>query len=248
MANIYNALDFGLDPSNTASGNQVALQDAVTQAQQNFGGQIVIPSFGSYSISGTVTITADITTAIHIVGSSGSALFVKNDASDLFSITNTNAGDGVFFEDIHVRYSGTFSNVAAFRFARCRNGRLHRVTMEDCPLGAVFSDCQQCSVSECRSLYGAQNNSTLITIDTAGFGGTSQTRIYACDFEVGTTATGCAGLSVTQSSDLSVDDSLFAGFANAITIAAASAQSVVRSLFRGISCQTTSTAVTVKLK
>jgi hypothetical protein len=245
MANTYNALDFGLDPTNTPAANQVALQSAVTAAEQDQGGRIVIPAFGAYPITGTIAISISDQSAISIVGSSGSALLQKSDSSDLFTITNNGKGDGVLFQDLHVQYTEAFSSVAAFRFSLCQNGRLVRVILNDCPLGVVLTDSEQCSVTECSSIYQIQNNATLITVNTGGSGGSQQNRIYACNFEVAA-ATGCTGLNVTQSADLNVSDSRFIGFANAITIAAASGQSVVRSLFTGVACETTSTAVTIK--
>jgi hypothetical protein len=155
----------------SASGNQTALQLAITACQAAGGGTVLIPSQDLngntvYPIIGPIDVGEPLSgsaEAVIIEGTAqgkegGPTLLVEADGT-LFSVDTTSGHiGGITFRDFGIQYdknpdtdavySGTAIDVVAGE-----NVRIQRVVFHDCARAVWFEDTLQCTMFECLAQY-----------------------------------------------------------------------------------------------
>ena len=177
---IFNALDNGVSPNNTAGLNTTNLNALVssllspTGPTNGTGGTIEFPMIGStgspgtYMFSGTITVGPNPASIIFRGTTAGSGtnpgppanptpvpVLQQTVGQDLFVVDNNPGGSadisGILFEDLSIQFSQGLSAGAAVHVTGGSNCvRLHRVTLINCPIGCNFDDSLSCSIVDCQ--------------------------------------------------------------------------------------------------
>lgn len=183
---VYNAVDYGMSPSNSASANQIALQAVVTAAGAG-GGVVFIPP-GTYPITGETKL--DFTDlppgsdkGIIITGAGGNSALMQNDPTqNTFSFTKMHSGNGVRFKDLSISYAladeTPETTGAAIYVSDCQNVSCERVFFSNCPQSLYLDNqSEQCGLFNCTIYY----NNTEIPNQNMVYLGGSENFIESCD-------------------------------------------------------------------
>lgn len=209
---IFNALDNGLSPDNTAGQNTSALVTLVNKLlstsgpTNGTGGTILFPmlgqsmSPGTYKFNDTITIGPNPASIIFRGTSPGSGtnpappvsatpvpVLQQTVGKELFLVDNNPGGiadiSGVLFEDLEIQFAQGLSNGAAVRVTGASNCvRLHRVALIDCPVGCRFDNSLSCSIVDCQ-IYNASNAGTPLILGDSGSNNSAiETFVAGCTF------------------------------------------------------------------
>lgn len=202
LPGIYNVLDapYSMSPAPNADGklNAQGLQLAVTTAEANGGGIILIPSDdasgngGVYNMepqpgkSYAVSITGS--APLLFLGTGGATVLeMQKTSGDLFD-TSGFTGTELAFQDLRVLYkqppTGTLQG-AAFNLTDCPNVVLSRLHVDDCETPIVLTNVQKASVRDITIEYtgsypSTQISATCITIAGNSTGVSTQIDLVQC--------------------------------------------------------------------
>jgi hypothetical protein len=153
----YYAVNYGLDPLDTGSGNTSVLITAISDIIAAGGGILRLPA-GTFQLDGA--ITADFTGAnagLIIAGFSARTRLIQNsNDSHIFDISHSGASSTIVIKDLTLQYASMApaAVIAAVNLTDCQNVICERVYFQDCPTSfQTQSDCLQCGLFECTIQY-----------------------------------------------------------------------------------------------
>jgi hypothetical protein len=240
---IYNVLDtiyaggMSSSPVASATQNALALQAAITTAEANGGGIILIPSNdgppnndgNTYLIAppGTQTYCVSISGNVPLVimGAGGATKLLMTKHGDVFD-TSGYTGSSLTFQDLFLQYdqTGPSKSGKAFNLVDCKNVHLVRLRISDCEQPIAFANAQAASIERTLVDYtpAFPNNLTPVCIqigaDSSGIA-SSQVSVNASTFRVNPNNTGTyVGIQITAGSGIHFESVHVSYFSNAIEI------------------------------
>ena len=237
---IFNVLDpeYGMQAGllASASGNQTALQLAITACQAAGGGTVLIPSQDLngntvYPIIGPIDVGEPLSgsaEAVIIEGTAqgkegGPTLLVEADGT-LFSVDTTSGHiGGITFRDFGIQYdknpdtdavySGTAIDVVAGE-----NVRIQRVVFHDCARAVWFEDTLQCTMFECLAQYENIDPSPSCVTLGNDVNGVAAREVYIAGCTLFSHKRGGTGLVIQGAEHVRVMNTRLEGFSDGIMI------------------------------
>lgn len=172
------------------------------QAAQVTGGIVEVPCVGSDNSTGNFYLqnstmnpsgialdTSSKSGSIFVFGYGGATTLLKQDAGDLFVLTNQYSStrgtnpSGMTFSDIQIQYATTVGSGAGFNGTNADNLLLRRVFFQNCPTAVTLMNTLEATMVSCTAEFGsayANASGTVLILGGSG-GGSSGCEQFTMD-------------------------------------------------------------------